>query len=394
LPRTEKEQDLSDSGQSATIVAGVPAKNLWLYRRIRFKAGDPAALIEIPGEPSLLIIRDIEMARARKTARAGRVASPAEFAPASGLSGDRETATAQAVAECIRRSGLRTVVTDRSMPMIFAHFLREAGIDVRCDPELGVLERRSKDESEVAALQRAQAVTEEAMALACHMVARAKARADGVLVHDNAPLTSERVRAAVDIFLLGKGFLSTSMIVAGGKQGADCHDSGTGELRTGEPVIIDIYPCDKAALYNGDCTRTVVHGDVPPIVAKMHAAVVEAKRAATAAAVLGATGHQVHEATSAVIERHGYSMGLPAPDAPDSEIRMVHGTGHGVGLDVHEPPLLDRGGPPLVVGDALTIEPGLYCKAVGGVRVEDMVIVRKSGPPENLNRLPEGLNWR
>jgi Xaa-Pro aminopeptidase len=385
---------LSDSGQSATIVAGVPAKNLWLYRRIRFKAGDPAALIEIPGEPSLLIIRDIEMARARKTARAGRVASPAEFTPASGLSGDRETATAQAVAECIRRAGLRAVVTDRSMPMIFAHFLREAGIDVRCDPELGVLERRSKDESEVAALQRAQAVTEEAMALACHMVARAKARADGVLMHDNAPLTSERVRAAVDIFLLGKVFLSTSMIVAGGKQGADCHDAGTGELRTGEPVIIDIYPCDKASLYNGDCTRTVVHGDVPPIVAKMHAAVVEAKRAATAAAVLGATGQQVHEATSAVIERHGFAMGMPAPDAPDDEIRMVHGTGHGVGLDVHEPPLLDRGGPPLVVGDALTIEPGLYCKAVGGVRVEDMVIVRKSGPPENLNRLPEGLNWR
>ncbi len=385
---------MSTSGRVATIVAGVPSKNLWLYRRIRFKAGDPGAIIEVPGEPSLLIIRDIEAARARKSARAGRVAVPQDFTPAGGLSGDRETSTAQAVAECARRMGIAEVVTDRSMPMIFAHFLKEAGITVTCDPELGVLERRSKDEQEVAALQKAQSVTEEAMSLACHMVGRAKARPDGVLLHDNAPLTSERVRAAVDVFLLGKGFASTSMIVAGGKQGGDCHDAGTGELRTGEPVIIDIYPCDRASLYNGDCTRTVVHGEVPPIVAKMHAAVVEAKRAATAAAVVGMSGEQVNDATAAVIRKHGFEMGLAGPDAPDTEIRMQHGTGHGVGLEVHEPPLLDKGGVPLVAGDALTIEPGLYSRAIGGVRVEDMVIVRKSGPPENLNRLPEGLNWR
>ena len=71
---------------------------------------------------------------------------------------------------------------------------------------------------------------------------------------------------------------------------------------------------------------------------------------------------------------------------------MTHGTGHGIGLDVHEPPLLDDGGPALVVGDALTIEPGLYCRAIGGVRVEDMVIVTETGH-ENLNQLPEGLDW-
>jgi Xaa-Pro aminopeptidase len=71
---------------------------------------------------------------------------------------------------------------------------------------------------------------------------------------------------------------------------------------------------------------------------------------------------------------------------------MVHGTGHGIGLEVHEPPLLDRKGPVLVAGDALTVEPGLYCKAIGGVRVEDMVIVTQNGC-ENLNRLPTGLEW-
>ena len=101
----------------------------------------------------------------------------------------------------------------------------------------------------------------------------------------------------------------------------------------------------------------------------------------------------VHEATIAVIRQHGFAIGLPADDAPDTYCAMVHGTGHGVGLEVHEPPLLDKGGPVLVVGDAVTVEPGLYCKAIGGVRLEDLVVVTDDGC-ENLNRLPEELTGR
>jgi Xaa-Pro aminopeptidase len=71
---------------------------------------------------------------------------------------------------------------------------------------------------------------------------------------------------------------------------------------------------------------------------------------------------------------------------------MPHGTGHGIGLDVHEPPLIDVGGPELVEGDVLTIEPGLYCKAIGGIRIEDMVAVTKDGI-ENFNTLQTGLAW-
>ena len=112
---------------------------------------------------------------------------------------------------------------------------------------------------------------------------------------------------------------------------------------------------------------------------------VAAKAAAAAACRAGVTGEAVHEATQAAITAHGYAVGLPGPDAPDTYCAITHGTGHGIGLDVHEPPLLDKGGPELVVGDAVTIEPGLYCKAIGGVRVEDMVIVTRDGC-QNLNR--------
>lgn len=381
------------SNDRPQLFAGIPVTNLWLYRRIRHKVGDPAALIEIPGQPSTLILRDIEMHRARQHARADRVACPADFAPSAGLSGDRETATAQAVGECLRRAGVKEVWTDRALPIIFAHYVEAAGVKVRCDPDLGVLERRSKDAEEIEFLRKAQSVTEKAMALACELVAKAAARSEGTLQHEGEPLTSERVRQAIDVFLLSQGFAGPSPIVAGGPEGADCHNIGSGTLRTGQPVIIDIFPQDRETLYNGDCTRTVVHGEIPDEVARMHAAVIEAKAAATAASKPGTTGEQVHAATAKVIRAHGYEMGLPPDGAPDTYCGMVHGTGHGVGLEVHEPPLLDTGGPALVKGDALTIEPGLYSRALGGIRVEDMVIV-SDDQPLNLNTLPEGLDWR
>ncbi len=380
------------------IIAGIPARSAALYREIRFSVGDPAALVMTPrarasGVERLLIIRDIEMERARRHARADRVACPADFAPEGGLSGDRETATAQSVAECVRRSGLGRAVLDRSTPAIYWHELARAGVAVECDPSMGVVERRAKDAQEIGWLREAQAQTEAAMRMACELVARASAASDGTLMHDGAPLTSERVRAAIDGFLLERGYANPESIVAGGPVGADCHDHGHGALRTGEPVIIDIFPLSRATLYNGDCTRTVVHGTPHPDVVRMHAAVVAAKAAAIAAVRAGVTGEAVHAATSQVMRDRGYVMGLMPADAPESWCGMTHGTGHGIGLDVHEPPLLAAGGPELVVGDALTVEPGLYSRTHGGIRVEDMVVVTATGC-DNLNSLPEGLDWR
>lgn len=385
----------------ATLIAGVPATNRSLYHRIRFLAGDPAAVIELPADhPGLpgrtLVIRDIEMDRARVHAKAERVVSPADYAPEGGLSGDREIATAQATAEFLRRAGVDRVVSDRSLPLVFAEMVRRAGIAIECDLDLGVLDRRGKDAQEVEMLREAQSVTEGAMRMACEMIGRAEAGAGGVLKHKGDTLTAERVMAAIDIWLLERGYANPGSIVAPGPIGADCHERGHGPISTGQPVIIDIFPQNKRTLYNGDCTRVVVHGDIPGEVAKMHETVVRAKKAAIAATRAGVTGEAVHRAAIEVITGAGYRTGLPeqhgSAGRDPSFCSMVHGTGHGIGLDVHEPPLLDMKGPGLVVGDALTIEPGLYCAAIGGIRIEDMVIVTQNGC-ENLNSLPEGLTW-
>lgn len=378
-------------GGRIVVQAGAPTANPWLYHRAPFNSGDAAVFFDIPGDGTTLILRDIECDRAKKAKVADHIHAPKEFTPDGGLSGDRDTATAQAAAEFAARRGITEVWSGRSMPLIYAHFFEARGITVRCDPEIGVLERRAKSAREIEALRAAQRKTEGAVRFACEMIAGANADKSGALSAGGEPLTSERVQNEINLWLLRQGMGTCGSIVAGGPQGADCHNRGAGRLRTGEPIIVDIFPEDPSSHYYGDCTRTVVHGEIPEIVQRIHDAASKAKRAATDAARAGATGEAVHRAACAVFTGLGYGIGLPeSPD--DDSIRYVHGTGHGVGLDVHEPPLLDVGGPALVVGDCLTIEPGLYGPKVGGVRIEDMVIVGKDGC-ENLNTLPETLRW-
>ena len=380
----------------AVVLAGSPLTNYALYHRIRFSVGDPTALIELPTDNTphrLLMIRNIEMDRARKTSRADEVVCPEDFKSPNWQAGDRELETAQSVAECLRQKSITSITVDRTFPAIYADYITNAGITIDCDPNLGVLDRRSKDQEELNHLRNAQAITEGCMRMACETIANANADASGQLLLDGSPLTSERMFKMIDVwFLENGGSTPHGSIVAGGPVGADCHDRGHGPLFTGQPVIIDLFPFIHTTHYHGDCTRCVVHGDIPDEVTKMHATVLEAKSAAERATRAGVTADAVHAETVKVIEANGYAMGLPAEGAPDTACNMTHGTGHGIGLDVHEPPLLDVGGPTLVEGDVITIEPGLYCKAIGGIRIEDMLVVTKEGV-ENFNTLPTDLTW-
>ncbi|QDV55124.1 M24 family metallopeptidase [Rosistilla oblonga] len=376
--------------QTTTLLAGIPAENASLFHRMPLSVGDPAAWIQVDDETTV-IVRDIEVDRARRQLTANHFGSPGEYAPAGGLSPDRATATAQAVAEFLARKKIASIQTDRTLPFIFAWHIQQAGIEIAYNADLGVIDRRSKSDRELECLQTAQEMTQRAMELACRTIAASTANASGQLVHEGELLTSERVKAIAAQFFLEHNFaMEHGSIVATAPEVADCHHGGAGPLRTEVPIVVDLFPRDLSSRYWGDCTRTVVHGQASEEVKHMHAAVVQAKAAATAALRVGNTGDAVHQASTDVLLDRGYPLSRgTVTDHPS----IQHGTGHGIGLEIHEPILLDDGGPEILPNEVLTIEPGLYGRNVGGVRVEDMVAATTDGPVV-FGTLHQGLDWK
>ena len=382
------------SSKRTTVLAGIAANNASLFHRIRFIVSDSAVIIDYADGTSLLIIRDIEMNRARQAATADRVCCAADFEPEGGLSGDRDTALAQATAECLRQAGETSITVDRTLPYLYAHYILQAGIAIEYSEDFGVRERRVKSPDEIEHLRHAQKVTGEAMTFACRTIANATPDREGILHHDGAILTSERVRSMITAFLIERNFSNShGSIVATAPHVADCHHYGAGPLEANLPVVVDIFPMDNATRYNGDMTRTVVCGEPSGELKRMHAAVCEAKAAGCSALKAGTSGETVHRATIAVLEKHGFTIVRGDASHDPAVPTMPHGTGHGIGLEVHEPILLDHGGGEIFESEIFTVEPGLYSSVLGGVRVEDMVLVTETGH-EILSPVPEGLGWK
>lgn len=376
-----------------TLLAGIAAHDASLFHRIQFIVGDSVVIIDFADGTSLLLVRDIEMERARQAKVADRVCCAADFEPEGGLSGDRDTALAQATAECLRQAGETSITVNRTLPYLYAHFVQAAGIAIEYSEDFGVMERRVKSTKEIEHLRHAQKVTGEAMTYACRLIAHALPDKEGLLHHEGDLLTSERVRTMITAFLMERNFSTPhDSIVVTTPHVADCHHYGTGPLKLDLPVIVDIFPRDNTTRYHGDMTRTVVCGTPSDKFQKMHAAVCAAKAAGCAALKAGTTGEAVHRSTIAVLENHGFKI-VRGDAAHDPSVpTMPHGTGHGIGLDVHEPILLDHGGGDIFTNELFTVEPGLYSSVLGGVRVEDLVLVTDSGH-EVLSSVNEDWDW-
>lgn len=372
------------------LLAGIAEKNPTLFRRVGVALGDPSAWVG-DEENSVAIVRDLEMDRVRQFTSASKVHCPADFAPESGLDADRETATAQAVAEYCVQNSIQSLRVDRTLPYIYAWHLLEQGIQLTYDASFGVLDRRQKTEQEIERLIEAQAVTETVMRIMCERISACSVNDEGQLIDDGEVLTSERAQAiAANEFLSRDYSMAHGCIVATAPEVADCHHRGTGPLRSCVPIIVDLFPMNQKTRYWGDCTRTVVHDKPSSKVQAMHEAVVKAKQASESMLRPGNTAESVHVAGEIVLKEAGFPISRgKLTDEPS----IQHGTGHGIGLDVHEPILLDHGGGEMLDREVFTVEPGLYGRLDGGVRVEDMLVVREEGP-QNLNRLHSGLDWR
>ena len=300
---------------------------------------------------------------------------------------------AQVADELVRRAvaafGVQSAVVPETFPLHVADLLRAEGVELRPDRDYFDDRRRVKSESELAGIRRAQRAAEAGMDAARDLLRRASN--DGALEVDGEPLTSERIKRAIGAAFVENGATADDFIVSHGPQSAIGHHMGAGPIREGEPIVIDLWPRDGESACFADMTRTFVVGEPPAEIAEWHRLVLEALERSTAAVREGAGGRAVYDVACDVFEPTGLPTGRTKRQGAPLEEGFFHGLGHGVGLDVHEEPFLGLTSKDVLrAGDVVTIEPGLYRPGLGGVRLEDLVLVTADGA-ENLTSYPYDL---
>ncbi len=358
-----------------------------LYRT-GFLVPDPVVVVDHGGDDTVLWASPLEEGRARKESSVGQVRSTQELdlAPSRAGAGEYDGWAAMVEAVC-REHGLSAVDVDADFPSLLTDHLRHSDVDVRPRSDIYQQRRRIKTPEEVAWITATENAGMAALQKAIDIIAAAEIR-DGLLVHEGRNLSSADLVFAVEQNLLEHGCSTADSICCGGPESADPHRTMSEVIRAGLPIVLDIYPFDKRTRYWGDMTRTVVRGTPPPEVQRMWDAVLEAQQAGLDTVKPGANGRDVHFACCEVFKKHGFgSLARPYRDI-QSDARFIHGTGHGLGLEIHEFPRVSEADVVLEVGDVITVEPGLYDPRLGGIRIEDLVVVTETGC-RNLTTLPK-----
>ena len=350
-----------------------------LYFATGISVVDPFIYLEVNGR-KVIVTSELEADAARRNSTATEVRLFTEFGSRdlvrSGMTWD--AAQLEVLRRAVAELGLAEVAVPPTFRLEAADFLRGHGVSVTPDRDRFELRRRSKDERALAAIRAAQRATEAAMARVVEVLGSSSPTGDG-LSFEGEPLTAERVRAEVIETLRAHGCEGEPPITSPGPQGAFVHELGTGPVRPGESLIVDIFPTDATTRFCADMTRTFCFGEAPEQLRHMHATVLEAVKRSTDAIRAGVNGRAVWEAACDAIEGGGYrtQRGVASGETLDED--FFHGLGHGVGLEVHEPPSMGMAGDDLIAGDVVTIEPGVYRKDLGGVRLEDLAVVRDGG---------------
>lgn len=351
-----------------------------MFYLTHFLSGDRFTLLA--QEKTHLLVSSMERGRALRESSADEVTCTSQYGIMDKLkaTGRPDSAYLGVLSEFLRDHGVKRLGVPFRFPAgIFQHLGTEFDVAILSSPVSNW--RAVKSPEEINFIIRAQEACEKAMRLATDLIAHATPRG-GILMRGGHPLTSEQVRSSIDIALLEEGCEAVDTIVAGGRTAADPHARGSGPLPADAPIVIDIFPRSKFTRYFADMTRTVLKGEASPEVRELYHAVLRAQDVALASIRSGVSGNEVHARVCETFRE----MGFPEREGSG----FTHSTGHGVGLEVHERPSLSEAGEILEVGNVVTAEPGLYYPEMGGVRLEDLVVVRENGC-ENLTRFERQL---
>lgn len=350
-----------------------------LYYLTDFEASDPFTLLQTR-DKKILLVPQLEYSRAKEEAEVDQVVSASDFE--EGDSRDNDEKQLRILKKFFSELGIDKIGVPEDFPLKLAEELRTK-FDLRPVKNPAAELRKIKDETEIEKLREAQKTTGKAMKKARQMIEEANTEG-GKLVHEEETLTSEKIKKRIKKFLIEEGcYVPHETIVASGKESAKPHATGSGPIKPGEPIVVDIFP--RRDRYFGDMTRTFVKGEKPEKLEKMEKAVRAAleKGLETLETSETVTASEVHEEVCETLEQRGFDTLRTGAE----EKGFIHSTGHAVGLELHEAPRIADNEDELQPGMVLTIEPGLYDPEVGGVRIEDMILVTENGY-ENFNSMP------
>jgi Xaa-Pro aminopeptidase len=383
-------------GRDGLLLVGDSERSSDLYYATKFRAPDPFVFLCTP-QKSFLLVGDLELDRARAQAQVDEVLSLTAFderlkaidlsnADLSGADLSGGSRQQRALLMLLNDSSVRSLLVPADFPLETADLLRRWGIEIEALRAPLFRQRAIKQAPELEAIREALRVTDLAMEAALGTLRGADISADGTLLSGAEVLTSEGLRRIIHATLLEGACSGRHTIVACGEQGCDPHQEGSGPLHANLPIIIDIFPQSDETGYYGDLTRTVVKGRATQELRQVYDTVKEAQGIALARIRHGEDGGDIHGAVKKFFSDSGYETG-------EREGRVqgfFHGTGHGLGLDIHEPPSIGARRDILQSGQVVTVEPGLYYSGMGGVRLEDVVLVTDEGC-ENLTKSPKQL---
>jgi Xaa-Pro aminopeptidase len=360
-----------NSSKTRLIVAASESDPDMLYAT-RFFAPDAFIFLEQNGKRTL-VLSDLEIDRARRQAEAD------ELLPYSAFEKEVQGKSAKAppyekvLAHFLAKRNVRSAIVPANFPLGYARELESKRI--RLQPADGLFwpAREAKSESELRLMRKALEITEAGMARGIEVLSRSKPGKGQKLEWSGTVLTSELLRAEIDTAVLRAGGLPANTIVAGGDQACDPHERGHGPLKANSLIIIDIFPRSAASGYYGDLTRTVLRGRASDEQRRLWETVNEGQALALKKMKPGVDGLKLHKEVKQFFADRGY----PTELRDGRQTGFFHGTGHGLGLEIHEHPRFQK--TVFKAGQVLTVEPGLYYPGLGGVRTEDVVAITKRG---------------
>jgi Xaa-Pro aminopeptidase len=362
----------SNSANKTRLMVAASEQDADMLFATKFFVPDPFIFLERNGKRTL-VLSDLEIDRGRKQAEADEILPYSQFEKEVQGASRKAPRFEQVLAHFLVRQKVKSALVPARFPLGFARELAKHKIRVEPAGELYWPERETKTDAEQRLLRKAMEITEAGMARGIEVLRSSQPAKDGKLEWSGKVLTSEMLRAEIDSAILRAGGLPANTIVAGGEQACDPHERGHGPLKANSLIILDIFPRSASSGYYGDMTRTVLRGKASDAQRRLWETVKAGQALALRKMKPGVDGLKLHQEIKEFFTDQGY----PTEVRDGRQTGFFHGTGHGLGLEIHEFPRFQK--TTFKVGHVLTVEPGLYYPGLGGVRTEDVVALTKSG---------------